>query len=133
MTTRAFSLSTKVELFGAKANDHGSDPVIQHQLPSLASPGDVLVAVSSSGRSLNIVRTLEWADRHRLCTIALTGFAGCGARELATVSEHVDSDNHGIVEDAHQACIHFLAQYARQLRIAPDDVTRQHFLRARCA
>ncbi len=127
LTTRVFSLSSNIELFSAIANDHGYDTVFEHQLQSLARPGDVLIAVSSSGRSPNIVRALEWANQHGMHTIALTGFSGGAARELASVSVHVRSDNYGIIEDAHQACMHLLAQYVRQSRMTPDDVTANIF------
>jgi D-sedoheptulose 7-phosphate isomerase/D-glycero-D-manno-heptose 1,7-bisphosphate phosphatase len=127
LTTRVFSLSTNIELFSAVANDHGYDTVFEYQLQSVARPGDVLIAVSSSGRSANIVRALEWARSHELTTIALTGFSGGAARELATVAIHVASDNYGIVEDAHQACVHLLAQYVRQYRMTEDAVTAAIF------
>jgi D-sedoheptulose 7-phosphate isomerase/D-glycero-D-manno-heptose 1,7-bisphosphate phosphatase len=127
LTTRVFSLSTNIELFSAIANDHGYDLVFEHQLQSLARPGDVLLAVSSSGRSPNIIRALGWANRNGMHTIALTGFSGGAARELASVSVHVHSDNYGIIEDAHQACMHLLAQYVRQSRMTPDDVTANTF------
>ena len=127
LTTRVFSLSTNIELFSAIANDLGYDAVFEYQLQSLARTGDVLIAVSSSGRSPNIVRVLEWANKHGMHTIALTGFSGGAARELASVSVHVRSDNYGIIEDAHQACMHLLAQYVRQSRMTPDDVTANTF------
>jgi histidinol-phosphate phosphatase family protein len=127
LTTRVFSLSTNIELFSAIANDIGYDAVFEYQLQSMARPGDVLIAVSSSGRSPNIVRVLEWANGHGMNTIALTGFSGGAARELASVSVHVRSDNYGIIEDAHQACMHLLAQYVRQSRMTPDDVTANIF------
>jgi D-sedoheptulose 7-phosphate isomerase/D-glycero-D-manno-heptose 1,7-bisphosphate phosphatase len=127
LATRVFSLSTNIELFSAIANDHGYDLVFEFQLQSLARPGDVLIAVSSSGRSPNVIRALEWANRHGMPTIALTGFSGGAARELASVSVHVPSDNYGIVEDAHQACMHLLAQYVRQSRMTPHDVTVNTF------
>jgi histidinol-phosphate phosphatase family protein len=127
LTTRVFSLSTNIELFSAIANDHGYDLVFEHQLQSLARPGDVLIAVSSSGRSPNIIRALEWANRQGIHTVALTGFSGGAARELASVSVHVRSDNYGIIEDAHQACMHLLAQYVRQSRMTPDDVAANTF------
>ena len=127
LTTRVFSLSTNIELFSAIANDHGYEMVFEYQLQSLARAGDVLIAISSSGRSPNIVRALEWANRHGMHTVALTGFSGGAASELASVSLHVQSDNYGIVEDAHQACMHLLAQYVRQSRMNPDDVTANTF------
>lgn len=127
LATRVFSLSTNIELFSAIANDHGYDLVFEYQLQSLARPGDVLVVVSSSGRSPNVIRALEWANAHGMQTIALTGFAGGAARELATASVHIESDNYGIVEDAHQACMHLLAQYVRQSRMTPDAVAAHTF------
>lgn len=127
LTTRVFSLSTNIELFSAIANDNGYEAVFEYQLQSLARTGDVLIAVSSSGRSPNIVRVLEWANSHGMHTIALTGFSGGPARELASVSVHVRSNNYGIVEDAHQACMHLLAQYVRQSRMTPDAVTANTF------
>lgn len=127
LATRVFSLSTNMELFSAIANDIGYDAVFEYQLQSIARTGDVLIAVSSSGRSPNIVRVLEWANGHGMHTIALTGFSGGAARELASVSVHVRSDNYGIVEDAHQACMHLLAQYVRQSRMSPDNVAATTF------
>lgn len=127
LATRVFSLSTNVELFSAIANDHGYDLVFEYQLQSLARPGDVLVAVSSSGRSPNIVRALKWAREHGMRTIALTGFSGGESRELADVSVHIDSDNYGIIEDSHQACMHLLAQYVRQSRMTTDAVAAHTF------
>jgi D-sedoheptulose 7-phosphate isomerase/D-glycero-D-manno-heptose 1,7-bisphosphate phosphatase len=127
LTTRVFSLSTNIELLSAIANDLSYEMVFEYQLQSLARPDDVLLAVSSSGRSPNIVRALEWANTHDMRTIAFTGFSGGAARELTTVSVHVNSDNYGIIEDAHQACMHLLAQYVRQSRMTPDAVAAQTF------
>jgi phosphoheptose isomerase len=123
LRTRVQSLSTNVEILSAIANDIGYDQVFEYQLQSLARPGDVLVAVSSSGRSPNIVRALQWCADHDVETIALSGFTGGPSRELATVSIHVDSTNYGVVEDAHQACMHLLAQYVRQSRMSGEAVT----------
>lgn len=127
LLARVVSLSTNVELLSAIANDHGYDWVFEYQLQSHARPGDVLVAVSSSGRSPNVVRALEWALSHDVRTVALTGFSGGAARDLADVSVHVDSDNYGIVEDAHQACMHLLAQYVRQSRMSAESVAVSTF------
>ena len=127
LTPRVYSLSTNVELLSAIANDLGYDRIFEYQLQSQARPGDVLVAVSSSGRSPNIVRALDWAGANGMQTIALTGFEGGPASRRATVSIHVDSANYGIIEDAHQACMHLLAQYIRQSRMASDAVASHTF------
>jgi phosphoheptose isomerase len=127
LAPRVVSLSTNVELLTAIANDMGYENVFVYQLQSQSGPGDVLIAVSSSGRSPNIVRTLRWARDHGLRTIALTGFDGGDAREVAEVSIHVDGTNYGIVEDLHQAIMHGLAQYIRQSRMTSDAISSNVF------
>ncbi len=127
LNPRVLSLSTNVELLTAIANDLGYENVFVHQLQSQARPGDVLVAVSSSGRSANIVRALTWARDNGLHTIAVTGFDGGAARTVAEVSVHVDCINYGIIEDLHQAIMHALAQYIRQSRMAADTISASVF------
>ena len=124
---RVLSLSANVELLTAIANDIAYDEVFTYQLQSQASPGDVLIAVSSSGQSRNILRALTWAREHGLRTIVLTGFDGGDARTLADVCIHVDAANYGIVEDVHQTIMHALAQYIRQSRMTPDAILTSVF------
>jgi D-sedoheptulose 7-phosphate isomerase/D-glycero-D-manno-heptose 1,7-bisphosphate phosphatase len=57
----------------------------------------------------------------------MTGFNGGPARDLATVAIHVEAENYGIVEDAHQACMHLLAQFVRQARMSTSDVAASVF------
>jgi D-sedoheptulose 7-phosphate isomerase/D-glycero-D-manno-heptose 1,7-bisphosphate phosphatase len=127
LRNRVYSLSTNVELFSAIANDLGYERVFEYQLSTQARPGDVLVAVSSSGRSPNIIRAIEWARANGLSVIALTGFEGGASRVLCDASIHVHSTNYGIVEDVHQACMHLLAQYIRQSRMDPELVALTTF------
>jgi phosphoheptose isomerase len=127
LAPRVVSLSTNVELLTAIANDMGYEDVFTYQLQSQSGPGDVLIAVSSSGRSPNVVRALRWARDHGLRTIALTGFNGGEARAVAEVTIHVDSANYGIVEDLHQAIMHAMAQYIRQSRMTADAISSNVF------
>jgi phosphoheptose isomerase len=124
------SLSTNVELLTAIANDLGYENSFVYQLQSEARPGDLLIAVSSSGRSPNIVRALTWAKEQDLRTIAITGFTGGPARELADAAVHVDCRNYGIVEDLHQSIMHALAQFIRQSRMTADTISATVFLAA---
>ena len=124
---RVLSLSTNVELLTAIANDMGYEDVFVYQLQSQSAPGDVLITVSSSGRSPNIVQALTWARDHGLRTISITGFGGGTARTLAEVSIHVDCTNYGIVEDLHQSIMHALAQYIRQSRMTGDAISASVF------
>jgi phosphoheptose isomerase len=127
LSPRVHSLSTNVELLTAIANDTGYENVFVYQLQAHSEPGDVLVAVSSSGRSPNIVRALTWARGQGLKTIAITGFEGGAARAAAEFSIHVDCANYGIVEDLHQAIMHALAQYIRQSRMSGDTISMTVF------
>jgi phosphoheptose isomerase len=127
LAPRVLSLSSNIELMTAVANDMGYENVFVYQLQSQSEPGDVLVAVSSSGRSANIVRALTWARDHDLRTIAVTGFDGGGARAAAEVSIHVDGTNYGVVEDLHQAVMHALAQYIRQSRMSAGAISTAVF------
>jgi phosphoheptose isomerase len=124
---RVGSLSNNVELLTAIANDLTYDDVFAFQLQSQASPGDVLVAISSSGRSANIVRALTWARDNGLRTIAITGFEGGGAKILADVAIHFECTNYGIVEDLHQSVMHALAQFIRQSRMTAETIAATVF------
>ena len=127
LTPHVLSLSANVELLTAIANDTGYENIFVYQLQSQSEPGDVLLAVSSSGRSPNIVRALTWAREQGLRTIAVTGFGGGAARDAAEISVHVDCANYGIVEDLHQAIMHALAQYIRQSRMSADAISETVF------
>lgn len=107
------SLSSTVELITAIANDISYDDVFAFQLDSLGQPGDLLIAISSSGQSPNIVKALTLAKEKGLRTLAMTGFGGGASAEIADVSLHVKAENYGVVEDIHQSFMHLLAQYVR--------------------
>jgi phosphoheptose isomerase len=121
------SLSTSTELLTAIANDLGYEQVFAYQLQSQARPGDVLVAISSSGRSANIVNAISWARDNGVRTIAMTGFEGGDARKMAEVALHVASTNYGIVEDLHQALAHAMAQFIRQSRMTAGIIATTTF------
>jgi phosphoheptose isomerase len=127
LNPHVLSLSTNVEILTAIANDLGYENVFVYQLQAQSRPGDVLIAVSSSGRSTNIVRALTWARDQGLRTIAITGFDGGAARTVAEVSIHAECTNYGIVEDLHQAIMHALAQYIRQSRMNADAIAATVF------
>lgn len=116
---RVVSLASHIELLTAIANDIAYDEVFAYQLKTMAAPGDVLMTISSSGNSENIVRAIDWARQNGVGTIAMTGFSGGRSAERADVNLHVAAENYGIVEDIHQSMMHALAQYLRQSAMAP--------------
>jgi phosphoheptose isomerase len=96
-------------------------------LSRAARAGDTLIAISSSGASENIIRSLKWANDNGLNTIAMTGFNGGQAAQSAQISLHVDTQNYGIVEDAHQSLMHILAQYIRQSKMDAEKIRHVRF------
>lgn len=117
---RVHSLSATVETITAIGNDFGYEQVFGFQLESLAQSGDVLVAISSSGDSPNIVNVLNRAREMNITSIAMTGFSGGRAALLADVSLHVNAHNYGVVEDVHQSLMHILAQYLRHSHLEDE-------------
>ena len=105
---RILSLTDNTPYILAWANDEGFDRVFLEQLRNLASPGDLLVAISGSGDSANILRAVEWANRNGVSTFGLTGFTGGQLRGLAHQNLHVPLDDMGVVETLHLAAFHWV-------------------------
>ena len=124
---RVVSLSATVELVTAIANDMAYSEVFAYQLKNAARTGDVLITISSSGDSENIVRALDWAGNNGMTTIALSGFSGGRSAQMADISLHVAAENYGVVEDVHQSLIHILAQYARMSELPSELVQTLRF------
>lgn len=124
---RIHSLSTTVEMLTAIANDVEYAEIFAHQLHLFARPGDVLISISSSGDSENVVRAITHAKANGLPTIAMTGFSGGRAAQLADVNIHVAAENYGVVEDTHQSIMHVLAQFVRQSHMPPELVAVRRF------
>lgn len=115
-TVKAYSLNSNVALYTAVANDFGFEKVFSTQVNFYGEQGDVLIAISSSGNSPNILAGVEAAKALGIITIGMSGFKGGSLRDVADISLHVDADNYGIVEDGHQALMHVLAQYIAKKR-----------------
>jgi len=111
---RIISLSANIETITAIGNDISYADVFAYQLKQAGRAGDLLVTVSSSGDSENIVRAIETAKALGMRSVALTGFGGGRSRTMADVSIHVPAGNYGVVEDLHQSMMHVLAQFIRQ-------------------
>ena len=124
---RIVSLVSNVETITAVANDISYDDVFVYQLATLAASGDVLVTISSSGDSENVVRAVQWAKENGCKTICMTGFGGGRTAALADINLHVEGDNYGIVEDIHQSLMHILAQFLRLQWIDSDLIAEKKF------
>ena len=124
---RVQSLATNIEVITAIANDISYDEVFIHQLRLSAVKGDLVMTVSSSGDSENVVRAASWARENGIEVISLTGFTGGRTAKVASVNLHVAGDNYGIIEDVHQSLMHLMGQYMRQQRMSEDLVQDRKF------
>jgi D-sedoheptulose 7-phosphate isomerase len=105
---RILSLTDNTPYILAWGNDEGFDRVFVEQLKNLANPGDLLIAISGSGNSPNVLRAVEWAHRHGVKTFGCTGFGGGKLRTLAQQNLHVPLDDMGIVESIHLTAFHWV-------------------------
>jgi len=104
---------TNGSILTAIANDIGYDEVFSFQLGFKAKKGDILVAISASGNSPNIIKAIEKAKELEMTVIAFVGFNGGKAKELADIFWWVRDNNYGTIEDCHQGFMHVLAQAIR--------------------
>jgi D-sedoheptulose 7-phosphate isomerase len=103
---RAYALADNTALLTAWANDTAYDRIFAEQLDSLIDPGDLVIAISASGNSPNIVAGLESALARGADTVALVGFDGGAAARLAEITIHIPAHDYGLVEDSHSAIGH---------------------------
>ncbi len=124
---KVVSLSTNIEMITAIANDISYNDVFIYQLRTLAEPRDILITISCSGDSENIVRAIKWANDEELRVISFTGFDGGRSAKLADINLQVHADNYGIVEDVHQGLMHILAQYLRLCHMDSSIISDRKF------
>lgn len=103
---RVISLSDAIPTLTAWANDSDYSEVFVQQLMNLLNPGDVVIGISGSGNSPNVLKAIEYARKHQAHTIALTGFSGGKIKDLAAQCLIVPAECIQIVEDVHMAVEH---------------------------
>jgi D-sedoheptulose 7-phosphate isomerase len=113
-TFRTLALTDNVPVMTAWANDYSFDRVFAEQLMSLAQPGDVLVAISVSGTSANVVSAVSEARALGLTVISMTGRSGGKLAAMSDVTISVPSDSMEVVEDAHLIVSHSLCVATRE-------------------
>ena len=106
----AINLTADGGLLTAIGNDYAFDEVFARQVRGFGKPGDVLIAISTSGRSKNIVHALEEANRLQLQSIALLGKDGGNAKGLATVDLVVPSQTTARIQEAHKFMLHVICE-----------------------
>jgi D-sedoheptulose 7-phosphate isomerase len=109
---KVYSLNENPSVLTATGNDKGFDEVFSRQLENLASVGDVLILISASGNSINLLNCLPLCEKKNLITIGLTGFDGGSLKNKVNISLHVQTEMgaYGIVEDTHMVVGHIITE-----------------------
>jgi D-sedoheptulose 7-phosphate isomerase len=110
---RVVPLTDNIGFITALANDEGYDSIFEQQLRNLGRRGDVLVAISGSGNSPNVLRAVEYARSTGIKTIGVTGFDGGKLRKLADESVHIPVDDMGMTEALHSVVFHLVMSRLR--------------------
>lgn len=110
---RAICLNDNTPSVLAYANDEGYDIIFSEQLLSLGQSGDILIAISGSGNSANIIKAIETARQMNIKVIGLTGFKGGKMKELTDICLVVPSGSMEMIEDVHLIINHILAGLLR--------------------
>ena len=106
---RILALTDSLPTITAYSNDVGYDSVFVEQLRNFAQPGDILLGISGSGNSPNVLRAFEYANSIGCRSIALTGRDGGGLGPLAGLHIQVPVPHMGRIEDAHMIVCHMIA------------------------
>jgi len=110
---RAICLNDNIPSVMAYANDEGYDVIFSEQLLALGKAGDILIAISGSGNSANILKALETARQMQIKVIGLTGFKGGKMKAMTDICLVVPSDSMEMIEDVHLIINHILAGLLR--------------------
>ena len=108
---RVLSLNDNTATLTALANDLGYENVFSEQLKNLVRAGDLLIVLSGSGKSPNVINAIRSAQESCAEVVAVLGFAGGEAVELADLSIIVPSNHYGVIEDVHLVINHILVDY----------------------
>lgn len=112
---RVIGLTDNMASFSAYANDEGYENVFSQQLAGFVQPGDVVIGISTSGNSPNVLRAIKLAREKNAQTIGFTGFNGGLLGDLSDVNVHIKSDCIERVEDVHLILEHMICIALRDM------------------
>jgi D-sedoheptulose 7-phosphate isomerase len=114
---RVISLTDNISILTALGNDFGYEEIFERQLRVLGREGDVLVSISASGNSPNLIKAMEYAQTSNIKTIAITAFDGGKMKEIADMGIHVPTGlkEYGPAEDSHMILDHLVGAYLMRI------------------
>jgi D-sedoheptulose 7-phosphate isomerase len=111
---KALSLTDNLPFITAQGNDEGYESIFEQQLRTFANPGDILIAISGSGNSPNIIKAVEWSNNNGMITIGITGFDGGKLRKIAQHSVNVVLNDMCTSESIHSIIFHYVILELRE-------------------
>jgi len=121
------SLSSNSALITAISNDNNYGRVYSDQISQIGIKNDILITISSSGRSKNIVNAIKAAKRKSMLTIGLTGFDGGESKKFSDINLHVNSKNYGIIESLHHTIMNLISQYLKNKYLSAREIKIKKF------
>lgn len=115
----ALALTTDTSALTAIANDYGFERVFERQILGLGNPGDVFVAISTSGRSPNILRAIDAARDRRLAVVGFTGRTGGDMRRRCDICLHAPSDSTPLIQQIHLIAGHLICGLVEERLFPP--------------
>lgn len=105
---KVLSLTDNAGWIMAVGNDLAYDEIFVQQLMNYGRAEDVVIAISGSGNSPNVLKAVDWSNRHGLITFGLTGYKGGKLKAMQRYGLHVDLDDMGMVESIHLCLFHWV-------------------------
>lgn len=106
----ALALTTDTSILTSIGNDFGFSDVFSKQIEALGKPGDILIAISTSGNSENIIKAVEEAEKNNIRTVALLGKTGGKLKDISDYSLIVESDDTPRIQETHILLLHIFAE-----------------------
>src|SRR6266508_1928479 len=111
---KVIGLSDNMAIFSAYANDEGYENVFAEQLANLVAPEDIVIGISASGNSKNVLNAINLAKSQNATTIGFTGFDGGSLTAMVDINVHVNSNIIEHVEDIHLILEHMIVRSLRE-------------------
>jgi phosphoheptose isomerase len=124
---RLHCLISNNSLISAISNDKSYDCVFSDQIETHAIRGDLLICISSSGKSKNIINAIKTAKKKKIFVIAFTGFSGGYAKKNCNISLHCNSFNYGVIESVHHSLMNIISQYIRNQFLTEKKIRNTYF------
>lgn len=115
---KVISLTDNMPIMLAHSNDTSYDNVFIEQLKNFLRPGDVVIGISGSGNSKNVIKAIEYANKNGAITVGFTGYNGGILKQICNHSINANIDDMQVTEDAHMVLVHLITRILNSIKLA---------------